>query len=107
MVLGVPWLDYEHASLQFGTTRVFTLMDRTAVETQIEEQRVECLLTSSGKIQKLVSKTRRSMVRNAEFYVINISSIVEQPAEFHIGKEFKSKQRGNLRSLLLYDDFPE
>jgi hypothetical protein len=33
MVLGVPWLDDEDASLQLGTTRVFTLMDGTPVET--------------------------------------------------------------------------
>jgi hypothetical protein len=29
MVLALPWLDDEQASLQFGTTRVFTLMDGT------------------------------------------------------------------------------
>jgi hypothetical protein len=29
LVLGLPWLDDERASLQFGTTRVFTLMDGT------------------------------------------------------------------------------
>jgi hypothetical protein len=45
-VLDLPWLDDEHASLQFGTTRVFTLMDGAAVETQIEERRPECLLMS-------------------------------------------------------------
>jgi hypothetical protein len=44
MVLGLPWLDEEQASLQFGTTRVFTLMDGTTVETQIEERRSECHL---------------------------------------------------------------
>jgi P pilus assembly chaperone PapD len=38
LILGLPWLD-EHASLQFGTTRVFILMDGTTVETQLEEQR--------------------------------------------------------------------
>jgi hypothetical protein len=39
MVLGLSWLDDEHASLQLGTTRVLTLMDGTDVETQIKEQR--------------------------------------------------------------------
>jgi hypothetical protein len=29
-VLGLPWLDDEHAFLRFGTTRVFTLMDGTS-----------------------------------------------------------------------------
>jgi hypothetical protein len=33
LILGLPWLDDEHASLQFGSTMVFTLMDGTAVET--------------------------------------------------------------------------
>jgi hypothetical protein len=33
LILGLPWLDEEHASLQFGTTRVFTLMDGIALET--------------------------------------------------------------------------
>jgi hypothetical protein len=27
MVLGLPWLDDEQASLKFGHVRVFTLMD--------------------------------------------------------------------------------
>jgi hypothetical protein len=46
MVLGLPWLDDKQASLQFGTTRVFTMMDGTTVETQTEERRHECLLMS-------------------------------------------------------------
>jgi hypothetical protein len=49
-VLGLPWLDDEHASLQFGTTRVFTRVDRAKVETRIEERRPECLLMSCDKI---------------------------------------------------------
>jgi hypothetical protein len=47
---GLPWLDDEHASLQFGLTRVFTLMDGTTVETTLEERRLECLLMSSTKV---------------------------------------------------------
>jgi hypothetical protein len=47
LIMGLPWLDDEHASLQFGTTRVFTLMDGTAVETTLEERRPECLLLTS------------------------------------------------------------
>jgi hypothetical protein len=35
LTLGLPWLDDEHASLQFGSTRVFTLMDDTEVETTL------------------------------------------------------------------------
>jgi hypothetical protein len=49
LVLGLPWLDDEHTSLQFGTTRSI-LMDGIAVETQIEERRHECLILSSAKI---------------------------------------------------------
>jgi hypothetical protein len=45
-VMCLPWLDEEHASLQFGTTRVFTLMDGTTLETRLEERRPECLLMS-------------------------------------------------------------
>jgi hypothetical protein len=52
-VLDLPWLDGEDASLHFGTTRVFTLMDGTTVETQFEERRPECLLMSSTKVQKV------------------------------------------------------
>jgi hypothetical protein len=37
IVFGLQWLRDEHASLQFGSTHVFTLMDGTAVETHIEE----------------------------------------------------------------------
>jgi hypothetical protein len=70
LIMGLPWLDDEHASLHFGSTRVFTLMDGIAVETTFEERRLECRLMSSTKIQKLMRKTRRSRGRNAEFYVI-------------------------------------
>jgi hypothetical protein len=48
--MGLPWLDDEHATLQFGTTRIFTLMDGTAVELTLEERRLECLLLSSTKV---------------------------------------------------------
>jgi hypothetical protein len=51
VILGLPWLDDEHASLQFGSTMVFTLLDGTLVETQLEERRLECLLMSSTQVQ--------------------------------------------------------
>jgi hypothetical protein len=105
-VLGLPWLDDEHAFLHFGTTRVFTLHNGTALETQIEERRPECILMTYGKIQKLIRKTRRNKERNPEFYEILISPAAEQPAECHIGEELTAKQRENSRSLL-YTDFPE
>jgi hypothetical protein len=73
LVLGLPWLDDEQASLHFGTTRVFTLMDGTRVETQIEKRRPGCLLMSYVNIQKLTRTTRRSKRYTAEFYVIDIS----------------------------------
>jgi hypothetical protein len=38
--MGLPWLDEEHALLEFDTTMVFTLMDGTAMETQLEERRL-------------------------------------------------------------------
>jgi hypothetical protein len=104
--MGLPWLDDEHASLQFGTTRVFTLMDGTAVETTLEERRLECLLLSSIKVQKLMRKTRRSRGRHTEFYVIELTSAAEQPTDFHTGEELAAEQRDNFRSLL-FNDFPE
>jgi hypothetical protein len=64
LVVALLWLDDEQALLQFSTTRVFTLVDGTAVETQIEERRLECLLMSSTKVQKLMRKTRSSRGRN-------------------------------------------
>jgi hypothetical protein len=71
LIMGLPLLDGEYASLQFGTTRVYTLMDGTTMETQLEERRLECLLIMScTKVQKLMRKTRRSKRRIAEFYVI-------------------------------------
>jgi hypothetical protein len=87
LILGLPWLDDEHASLQFGSTRVFTLMDGTVVETTLEERRLECLLLSSTKVQKLMRKTRRSRGRHAEFYVIELTSAADQPTDFHTGEE--------------------
>ena len=106
LVLGLPWLDDEHASLQFGTTRVFALMDGTTMETQLEERRLEYLLLSSTKVQKLVRKARRSRGRNAEFYVIELTPAADQPTEFHTREERTTQQRDNFRSFL-YDDFPE
>jgi hypothetical protein len=81
LIMGLPWLDDEQASLHFGTTRIFTLMDGTAVETTLEERRPECLLMSSTKVQKLMRKTRRSRGRHAEFYVIELTSVTEQSTD--------------------------
>jgi hypothetical protein len=39
LVLDLPWLDDEQASLELGTTRVFTLMDGTTVENQTKKAR--------------------------------------------------------------------
>jgi hypothetical protein len=50
MVLGLPWLEDEQASLLFGTTRVFTVMDGIALEIQTEDRRPQCLLVSLGKV---------------------------------------------------------
>jgi hypothetical protein len=61
---------------------------------------------SSTKGQKLMSKTRRNMGRNAEFYVIELTPAADQPTEFHTREELTADQRENFRSLL-YDDFPE
>jgi hypothetical protein len=47
LIMGLSWLDEEHASLQFGSTRVFTLMDGTTMETTLEERRPKCLVLSS------------------------------------------------------------
>jgi hypothetical protein len=106
LIMGLPWLDDEHASLHFGSTMVFTLMDGTTVETQLEERRHECLLLSSTKVQKLMRKTRRNRGRKAEFYVIELTPVADQPTEFYIGEELTPDSRENFRSLL-YDDFPE
>jgi hypothetical protein len=76
-VLGLPWLDDEHASLQIGTTRVFNILDETLVDTQIEERRPQCLSMSSNEIHKLMRKTRRSRGRNVLLYVIDISPATE------------------------------
>jgi hypothetical protein len=51
-------------------------------------------------------KTRRSIGRNAEFYVIELTPAADQPTEFHNGEELTTDQRDKFRSLL-YDDFPE
>jgi hypothetical protein len=50
IVLVLPWLDDEKTSLQFDTTRVFTVMDGTNVDTRTNERKPECLLVSLGKI---------------------------------------------------------
>jgi hypothetical protein len=87
MILGLLWLNDEWTFLQFGTTGVFTVMDGTLVETEIEERRPECMLMSSDKIQKLVRKTRGKRGRHAEFCVTDISLATEQPGEFQNGEE--------------------
>jgi hypothetical protein len=35
--LGLPWLGDEQAALEFGTKRIFTLMDGTVIENQVIE----------------------------------------------------------------------
>jgi hypothetical protein len=87
LIFGLPLLDDEHASLHFGSTRVFILMDGTTVETTLEERRPECLLMSSTKVQRLMRKTRRSGGRNGEFYVIELTPAADQSTDFHIGEE--------------------
>jgi hypothetical protein len=73
-------------------------MDGRAVETTLEERRPECLLMSSTKVQKLMRKTRRSMGRNAEFYVVELTPAADQPTDFHTGEELRAEQRDNFRS---------
>jgi hypothetical protein len=51
-------------------------------------------------------KTRRSKRRNAEFYVIELTSAADQPTDFHNGEELSADQRDSFWSLL-YADFPE
>jgi hypothetical protein len=51
-------------------------------------------------------KTRLNRGRHAEFYVIELTSVTEQPTDFHTGEELTAEQHDNFRSLL-YDDFPE
>jgi hypothetical protein len=63
-------------------------------------------MMSSTKVQKLMRKTRRSKGRNAEFYVIELTPIADQPTDFHIGEELTAKEREHFRTLI-YDDFPE
>jgi hypothetical protein len=106
LVMGLPWLDDEQASLQFGTTRAFTLMDGTALATLLEERRPECLLMSSTKAQKLMRKTRRSRGRTTDFYMLHVTPATDQSTNFHAGEELTADQRENSRSLL-YNDFPE
>jgi hypothetical protein len=63
------------------------------VETQYEDRRLECLIMSSTKVQKLMRKTRRSRGRNAELYVIEHTPAADQPTEFHTGEELTANQR--------------
>jgi hypothetical protein len=52
MVLGLPWLDDEQPSLQFGTMRGFALMDGASAGTHNGDRRPECRLIPSRNIQK-------------------------------------------------------
>jgi hypothetical protein len=96
----------QRASLfKFGTTRSFTMMGGTTMETEIEDRHHECLLMCSGKLQKLMRKTSRNMGRNAEFYVIDI-------ANNGAGNRISQWRGANCRSTeqlrsLFYDNFPE
>jgi hypothetical protein len=89
LIMGLPWFDDEHASLQFGSTRVLTLMDGTMLETQLEERRLECLLISSTKVQKLMRKTRRIRGRNAEFYVIELTPAADHQQTFTLERNYQ------------------
>jgi hypothetical protein len=106
LVLGLPWLDDEQTSFQFGTTRVFTFMDYTTVVTQTYERIPKCSPMSSTKIQKLLRKTRRRRRRNVYFYVIDVTPVAKKPTEFRNGEDLIGEQFENFRSSF-YDDFPE
>jgi hypothetical protein len=97
VVLGLPWVDDEQASLQLGTTRGFTLMDVTTIEVRTKERRPEFLLVSYGWVQMLMRKTSRIRQRNAELYVINVTPPSE---EFNTREEVNAKQRQHFRTLL-------
>jgi hypothetical protein len=56
IVLGLPWLDAEQATLELGAERIFTLMGGIVIDNQVIERRPECLLLSSTKVQKLIRK---------------------------------------------------
>jgi hypothetical protein len=81
IVLKLPWLDDEQASLQYGTARVFTMMDGTIVETETKEHRLECRLMAPTKVQRLMRKTRRDNGRKADFFVSNITPATLQPSD--------------------------
>jgi hypothetical protein len=76
-VMGLPWLDDKHASLQFDTTMFLNLMDGTATETHLEERRPKCLLTSFTKVQNLMRKTRHNKGHKAKFYVTEITHVAD------------------------------
>jgi hypothetical protein len=62
VILGLPWLDEEHASLHVGTIKVLTLMDGTTVETQLEERRPSVHLHRLQKFRN--SCARRAATRD-------------------------------------------
>jgi hypothetical protein len=73
LVLVLPWLKDEQASLMFGTVRGIALMDGTIIETQTKERRFECFVMSSNEAKNLMQKTRRSKRHNDDFFVINFT----------------------------------
>jgi hypothetical protein len=85
---------------QFGTTRVFTLMDGIRADTRVEERHFECILMSSNKIQKLTRKTRRNEDRDAYLFVFNATPVNPRPSELHTIEELSVEQRSNFKTLI-------
>jgi hypothetical protein len=81
LVQALPWLDEEQASLQFGTTRVFTLMDGTLWKLKLRRAVLSVYRCRLLIFRKLMRKTRRSRGRNTDFYVIEVTLEATQPNE--------------------------
>jgi hypothetical protein len=62
MVLGLPWLDNDQASLHVFPTRVSTLMNGTAVDITMEKRLLECVFMSPTKVHELMRKTRQNIL---------------------------------------------
>jgi hypothetical protein len=79
LVLNLPWLADEQASLRFGTTRLITLVEGTTVEACTDGRRPKCLLMSPSTVHKFARKTLRSKGRHAELVSINVTAVAAEP----------------------------
>jgi hypothetical protein len=71
IVLGLPWLDDEQATLEFGAEGHFTMIDGTMIKKHMIERRPAFLSMSSTEVHNLLRKSAIANGQTAKNFTVN------------------------------------